>query len=175
MQPGVLLLRTSNLKTEPSDSRIREAIPEDIHELHSLVCELANYENLGHTVISTPTDLQEALFSETPRAEALVAETPGATGAESPFRLSGMAIFHPSFSTFTGRPGLWLEDVYVRPECRDAGIGKAFLERFLTIARERGCARAEWSVLDWNTPAIKFYERLGATIMPDWRIARMDL
>ena len=167
--------RASNLKTEPSNSRIRGATPGDIDELHSLVCHLADYENLGHTVISTPTDLQEALFGETPRAEALVAGTPASSGPESPSRLAGIAIFFPTFSTFTGRPGLWLEDVYVRPEYRGEGIGKAFLERFLTIARERGCARAEWSVLDWNTPAIKFYERLGATVMPDWRIARMDL
>ena len=170
-----MLLRARNLKTEPSDSRIRGAVPGDIHELHSLVCELADYENLGHTVISTPADLEEALFGETPRAEALVAETPGATGPEYSLQLAGIAIFHPTFSTFTGRPGLWLEDIYVRPECRGEGIGKAFLERFLATARERDCARAEWAVLDWNSPAIRFYERLGATVMPDWRIARMDL
>ena len=154
------------------DWKIREAVPGDIEELHSLIRQLANYENLAHTVTSTPSDLQEALFSGSPRAEALVAGTPASSGPESPSRLAGIAIFFP---TFTGRPGLWLEDVYVRPERRGEGIGKAFLARFLTLARERGCARAEWSVLEWNTPAIEFYEQIGATVMPDWRIARVNL
>ena len=163
------------MKAEPSNLRIREANPGDILELHALICDLADYENLRHTVISTPADLQEALFGEPPRAEALVAETPCATGPESSFQLSGMAIFYHTFSSFAGGPGLWLEDLYVRPEYRGGGIGEACLERFLTIARERGCSRAEWSVLDWNTLAIRFYERLGANVMPDWRIARMDL
>jgi len=157
------------------DWKIREAVPGDIEELHSLIRQLADYVNLAPTVTSTPCDLQKAIFSESPRAEALVAGIPASSGPESPSRLVGMAIFFPTFSTFTGRPGLWLEDVYVRPERRGEGIGKAFLARFLTLARERGCARAEWSVLEWNTPAIEFYEQIGATVMPDWRIARVNL
>ena len=83
--------------------------------------------------------------------------------------------FFQTFSTFTGRQGLWLEDLYVRPEYRNQGIGKALLTHFLSVAQSRGCARAEWSVLDWNTSAIDFYEHLGAEIMPEWRIARLDL
>jgi len=157
------------------DWRIRDAVPGDIKELHSLIRQLADYENLSHAVTSTPSDLQEALFGRSPLAEALVAATPDPTGPAFPSQLAGIAIFFPTFSTFTGRPGLWLEDVYVRPEHRGEGIGKAFLARFLTLARERGCTRAEWSVLDWNTPAIEFYEQLGAIVMPDWRIARVNL
>jgi GNAT superfamily N-acetyltransferase len=89
--------------------------------------------------------------------------------------LSATALFYSTFSTFTGKSGLWLEDVYVRPECRGHGIGRAILDHFLELARSRGCARAEWSVLDWNTDAIRLYENLGADVMPDWRIARVSI
>jgi ribosomal protein S18 acetylase RimI-like enzyme len=152
-------------------SPIRPATPHDVPEIHALVCELAEFEKLRHTVVSTPADFRNALFGARPAMEALVADPP----TPGPVRLAGAALFYPTFSTFTGRPGLWLEDVYVRPEFRSQGIGNALLDHFLSLARSRGCARAEWSVLDWNTAAIRFYERLGADVMPDWRIARVSL
>ena len=148
---------------------IRAAAPDDVEELHALVCELAEYEKLRHTVVSTPEDMHSALFGKRPLLEALVADSQSAN------QLAGMALFFPTFSSFAGRPGLWLEDVYVRPDYRGRGLGKALLERFLMLARERGCARAEWSVLHWNEPAIRFYQNLGAELLSDWRIARVDL
>ncbi|NIP93564.1 MAG: GNAT family N-acetyltransferase, partial [Akkermansiaceae bacterium] len=83
--------------------------------------------------------------------------------------LAGIALFYPTFSTFTGKPGLWLEDVFVRPQHRGLGLGRAFLEHFLALARKRGCTRAEWAVLHWNDQAVRFYQRLGAEVLPDWR------
>ena len=154
---------------------IRPATPGDVAEIHELVCDLAEYEKLRDTVVSTPADFQEALFGNSPKAEALVADVPNHDASEGTPRLAGMAIFFSTFSTFTGKSGLWLEDVFVRPEFRGQGVGKAFLTEILAIARKRKCARAEWSVLDWNTPAIEFYEALGATVMPDWRITRVAL
>jgi GNAT superfamily N-acetyltransferase len=154
---------------------IRPATPADVGEIHDLVCVLAEFENLRPNVVSTPADFHRALFTSPPRMEALVADLPGASPSDSPDRLAGMALFYPTFSTFTGKPGLWLEDLYVRPNFRAQGIGKAFLIRFLELARERNFARAEWSVLDWNESAIAFYRNLGADVMPDWRIARVEL
>lgn len=124
---------------------------------------------------STPADLNEAFFGSSPRAEALVAESPDLPKGNSSPSLVGTAIFFSTFSTFTGKPSLWLEDVFIRPEYRGNGIGTRFLELFLSLARERGCARAEWAVLDWNEPAIRFYEQLGASVMPDLRIVRFKL
>ncbi len=154
---------------------IRPATLADADEIHALVCELADYEKLRLSVRSSPADFRSALFGDSPLAEALVVEVPEPESCDAPYRLAGMAIYFPSFSTFAGRRGLWLEDLYVRPEFRGQGFGKALLERFLSIAQEQNCARAEWSVLDWNTPAIEFYQHLGATVMPDWRIARVEL
>ncbi len=152
---------------------IRPATPADVDEIHTLVCELAEFENLRHTVAATPADIHAALFGQRPVLEALVAPAPAP--ASSPDTLSGVALFYPTFSTFTGKPGLWLEDLYVRPEFRGQGLGTAFLQRFLDLARHRGCARAEWAVLAWNQPALRRYESLGADVMPDWRIARLNL
>ena len=154
---------------------IRPATPADVGEIHALVCELAEFENLRSSVVSLPADFHRALFTNPPRMEALVADLPEASPSDSPLRLAGMALFYSTFSTFTGKPGLWLEDLYVRPNSRAQGIGKAFLMRILELARERNCARAEWSVLDWNESAIAFYQNLGAEVMPDWRIARVEL
>lgn len=154
---------------------LRSGTPGDAAEIHTLVCELADFEGLSHQVVSSAGDLEDALGGDPPRLEALVAEGEPAPGiGDGPPRLVGMALFYPTFSTFTGKPGLWLEDVYVRPAFRRQGLGRAFLERFLDLARQRGCARAEWSVLDWNGDAIRLYEGLGATVMPDWRIARVE-
>jgi hypothetical protein len=152
---------------------IRPATPADVAEIHELVCDLAEFEKLRHTVVSTPDDFHAALFGERPLMEAVVVEQ--AANADTPGKLSATALFYPTFSTFTGKSGLWLEDVYVRPECRGQGIGRAILDHFLELARSRGCARAEWSVLDWNTDAIRLYENLGASVMPDWRIARVSI
>lgn len=150
---------------------IRHATPLDVDDIHALVCELAEFEKLRDTVVSTPTDFTTALFGERPLMEAIVSDAP----TDSEDRLSGMALFYSTFSSFTGKGGLWLEDLYIRPAYRKQGLGTAFIQQFLTLARERNCARAEWSVLDWNENAIKLYVKLGATILPDWRIARLEL
>jgi diamine N-acetyltransferase len=146
---------------------IRPARPGDEQAVHALVRELAEFERLLDQVVSTAADLAAAIFDRPPRLGCLLAEVAGAP--------AGTALFHPTFSTFTGRPGLWLEDVYVRPDHRRRGIGRALVDHFLDHARRLGCARAEWSVLDWNHHAIRFYEQLGAEVMPDWRIARVTL
>lgn len=152
---------------------IRSATPSDVPEIHQLICDLAEFEKLRHTVVSTPDDFLSALFGARPLMEAIVVEQ--TVNSDAPGKLSATALFHPTFSSFTGKSGLWLEDVYVRPEFRDQGIGRAILDHFLALAKSRGCARAEWSVLDWNQNAIRFYEGLGATVMPDWRIARISI
>lgn len=152
-------------------SSIRRATPVDVDDIHALALELAEFEKLSHTVVSTPADFTTALFGERPLLEAFVADAP----PDSAFRLAGSALFYSTFSTFTGKAGLWLEDVYVRPAFRGQGLGTAFIKRFLDLAQERDCARAEWTVLDWNENAIRLYEKLGASLLPDWRIARVDL
>lgn len=163
---------------------IRRATPHDVAGIHALVCELAAFEKLHHTVVSSPADFHTALFGDRPLLEALVAdapppepEAPLAARTPSPIGngLAGTALFYPTFSTFTGKPGLWLEDVFVRPEHRGLGLGRAFLEHFLALARKRGCARAEWAVLHWNDHAVRLYQRLGAEVLPDWRLARINL
>ncbi|MFO1284996.1 MAG: GNAT family N-acetyltransferase [Burkholderiales bacterium] len=148
-----------------SGSRIRPAAPGDAPAIHVLIRELAEYERLADLCTSTADDLDAALFGPRPVVEVLLAEKSGET--------VGFALFFHTFSTFLGRRGLWLEDLYVRPAQRGTGLGTALLERLAAIAVERGCGRFEWAVLDWNTPAIGFYERMGATVMPDWRIARV--
>jgi len=144
------------------------ATPGDVADLHGLIRCLADYERLAHVCVSTQDDLQAALFGERPAAEALIARE---TGKTSP--AAGFALFFHTFSTFLGRRSLWLEDLFVRPEARGGGLGRALLQELAAIACDRGCGRFEWSVLDWNTPAIGFYEAQGATILPDWRIARV--
>ena len=126
---------------------------------------LAEYEKLAHLVVGTTADLDAALFGPRPAAEVLVA-----WNADVP---AAFALFFHNFSTFLGRRGLWLEDLYVRPEFRRQGCAQTMLRTLAGIARARDCGRFEWSVLDWNAPAIAFYENLGATILPDWRIARV--
>jgi GNAT superfamily N-acetyltransferase len=148
---------------------IGPATPADVPDLHALVHALAEYEKLTSLCVSTEADLEAALFGTRPAAEALIAREGGPAGIAA-----GFALFFHTFSTFRGRPGLWLEDLFVRPQYRGAGLGRALLVRLAGIARDRGCARFEWAVLDWNTPAIGFYERLGAVLMNDWRIARVS-
>lgn len=148
--------------------RITHAAPVDVPDLHALVRSLAEYERLGDICTSTEEDLAEALFGPRPAAEALIARLEA-----NSHKCIGFALFFHTYSTFTGRRGLWLEDLFVRPEHRGAGVGRALLGALAALARARGCGRFEWSVLDWNTSAIGFYESLGASVMADWRIARM--
>ncbi len=143
---------------------IHPATRADAPAIHALVRELAVYEKLEHLMISTPADFERELFDSGAVIEAIVAK-------ENDVAI-GFALFFHNFSTFLGRKGLYLEDLYVKPECRGKGYGKALLVRLAQIAVERKCGRFEWSVLDWNMPSIKFYEAMGATVMPEWRIVR---
>lgn len=145
---------------------IRKAKPSDGDEIHHLLMELAVYEKIDHLVESTTSSTHTALFGETPSAEALIAESQSGVVAT--------AIYFHNYSTFMGRPGLYLEDIYVKPDYRGNGIGKRLLIELANIAVTRGCGRMEWTVLDWNSGAIDFYQKLGAKILPDWRIVRLS-
>ena len=136
--------------------------------LHALIRGLAEYERLTSICVSTDADLDNALFGEQPAAEALIARD-----RDNGRAAVGFALFFQTYSTFVGRRGLWLEDLFVVPEHRGAGLGRELLVKLAQIAQRRGCGRFEWAVLDWNASAIRFYESLGATIMPDWRLARV--
>ncbi|MBL8351455.1 MAG: GNAT family N-acetyltransferase [Burkholderiaceae bacterium] len=146
--------------------QLRAAEPRDLPALVGLIGELADFEQLTHLLRVTPETLAPHLFGERPAAEAVV--------AESSDRVVGFALYFTNFSTFLARPGLYLEDLYVQPAVRGAGIGKALLNHLGALAVARGCGRFEWSVLDWNEHAIGFYRRMGATVMPDWRICRVS-
>ena len=151
-----------------SDLQIRFALPEDAETVHRLVVELAIYEKLAHEVVSTPDDLGRALVGPTPMVEVFLAELSG--------KAVGFALFFQTFSTFVGRPGIYLEDLFVLPEYRRQGIALALFQELFRIARERDCLRVEWTVLDWNEPAIKFYtEKLGAKILRDWWRCRVEV
>jgi GNAT superfamily N-acetyltransferase len=154
-------------KTSPPGDvfAIRPAVREDVASIVRLIHGLAEFEKLTHLVEVTPESLAPHLFGDRPVAEALVAERVG--------RVVAFALFFTNFSTFLARPGLYLEDLFVEPEERGRGIGQALLAHLAGLAAERGCGRFEWSVLDWNVNAIRFYERMGATVMPDWRICRI--
>lgn len=145
---------------------IRPARPGDEQVLLELIHELAVYEKAPEEAIATPELIHKALFGDSPTAEAVIAEWQG--------RPAGFALFFHNFSTWLGKPGLYLEDLFVREEMRGNGIGKALLLHLAGIARERGCGRMEWSVLDWNTPAIEFYKALGAKPMDEWTVFRLD-
>ena len=147
---------------------IRKAAEGDAADIHALVRALADYEKLDAACISTVADIDRALFGPHPAAEALIARKSGNSQSAV-----GFALFFHTFSTFLGRRSLWLEDLFVRPEHRGAGIGRALLTELARIARDRQCGRFEWAVLDWNRSAIRFYEELGAVVLPDWRIARV--
>jgi GNAT superfamily N-acetyltransferase len=140
----------------------------DVPELLALIRALADYEKLAHACVAGEVELEEALFGPHPAAEALIARERG-----NPRPAAGFALFFHTYSTFLGRRGLWLEDLFVRPEHRGNGLGRNLLAALARLASERGCGRFEWAVLDWNVPAIRFYETLGARILPDWRIARV--
>ena len=144
---------------------IRPATEEDVPLLLRFIKELAEYENLSHEVSATAEVLKESLFGGRRVAEALLAYSGGEP--------AGFALFFHNFSTFLGRPGIYLEDLYVRPEFRGSGIGRALLARLAKLAKERGCGRLEWWVLDWNEPSIGFYKSLGAVAMDDWTVYRV--
>lgn len=149
----------------PAVLRIRTAGVDDCTLIHSFIMELAVYEKLAHEVIATPQLLAQTLFGPRPGAEVLIAEYEG--------RPVGYALFFQSFSTFLGRPGLYLEDVYVQPALRGRGIGKAIMTRLAALAVARDYARFEWSVLDWNAPSIAFYRSIGAFPMDGWTVQRL--
>jgi GNAT superfamily N-acetyltransferase len=149
-----------------ADFFLRAAQPDDVPAIVGLIGELAAFEQLTHLLEVTADKLAPHLFGERPVAECVVAEVGGEVVA--------FALFFTNFSTFLARPGLYLEDLYVRPAHRGSGLGKALLQHLGRLAVERGCGRFEWSVLDWNANAIAFYESLGATVMPDWRICRIS-
>jgi GNAT superfamily N-acetyltransferase len=144
---------------------IRPARPQDVAAVHGMIRALAEYEQLAHLCVATEHDLALALFGAQPAVEVLVGWADGEPAA--------FALFFHNFSTFLGKRGLWLEDLYVRPEFRRRGYAQAMLRHLAGIARARDCGRFEWAVLDWNAPAIAFYQSLGAAILPDWRIARV--
>ncbi len=147
---------------------LQPAVPADAPDLLRLIKALAEYERLSHLVVTDEAALAEALFGAHPAAEALIVREDDQKRSAIAF-----ALFFTNFSTFLGRRGLWLEDLFVLPDHRGRGIGKLLLTSLADTARARGCGRFEWSVLDWNASAIGFYERMGATILPDWRIARV--
>lgn len=146
---------------------IRPAKPADLPLILSFVRELASYEKMLSEVTATEEKLRATLFGETPAAACLLAFATDGTPA-------GFAVYYPTYSTFLAQPGIHLEDLFVRPEYRGVGIGKALLLHVARLARKRGCGRMEWTVLDWNQPAIAFYESLGARRLRDWQLCRLD-
>jgi GNAT superfamily N-acetyltransferase len=157
---------------------IRPATPADIDAIHAMIVELAVYEREPDGVRASPTDLHEALFGVKPVAEALIAQADGGSaeaGAGSgPGAIAGHAIFHTTFSTWEGKAGIWLEDLYVRPAFRGTGAGAALFRALARLTLERGYTRYEWVALDWNTPALDFYARFNATRQDQWLLHRLS-
>lgn len=145
---------------------IRPANPADLPLIAQLIRDLAEYERLADEVRFDETVLGTKLFGPRPYAEVVIGELHG--------EAQGFALFFHNFSTFEGKPGIYLEDLFVRPEARGSGLGKALLAHLAALAVERDCARLEWSVLDWNEPAIGFYQKLGARLMDVWTVMRLD-
>ena len=145
---------------------IRPATAADLPLIAQLIRDLAEYERLAHEVRFDDQVLAEKLFGPRPYAEVVIGEIDGTA--------QGFALFFHNFSTFEGRPGIYLEDLFVRPEARGSGLGKALLSHLAALAVERDCARLEWWVLDWNEPAIGFYKKLGARFMDEWTVMRVD-
>ena len=147
------------------DFRIRPAAHTDVALILSLIRELAVFEKLAHEVTATEADIRTALFGARPAAECVIAEAGG--------KPAGFALYFHNFSTFLGRAGIYLEDLYVKPDQRGKGYGKRLLAHLAKLTLERNCGRFEWAVLDWNEPAIKFYKSLGAEMMESWKINRL--
>lgn len=151
---------------EAGRATIRPARAGDVAEILRLIRALAEYEKLSGEVVATEEALRQTLFGAAPAAEVLLAEAGG--------RPVGLALFFQNYSTFLARPGIYLEDLFVEPAQRGRGIGKALLQAVARLAVRRGCGRFEWSVLDWNQPAIDFYQKLGARPMNDWTVFRVS-
>ncbi len=145
---------------------LRSAVPSDGPRILAFIRSLAAYEKLSHEVLATEAKLNESLFGPRPYAEVIMAELSGVP--------VGFALFFHNFSTFLAKPGLYLEDLFVEPEARGHGVGKALLAHLAKLAVERDCGRLEWWVLDWNEDAIRFYEALGARAMNEWTVFRVD-
>ena len=150
----------------PSTFNIRPAVEEDAAVILSLIKELADYEHLFHEVAATENDIRKSLFGERPFAETLIGEYEGLP--------ISFALFFHTFSTFVGKPGIYLEDLYIQPAHRGKGFGSKMLAHIAALARERDCGRFEWSVLNWNTPAIRTYEKLDASPMKEWILYRLS-
>lgn len=150
----------------PSPFTLRPSTAADVPQILELIRGLAAYEQLSHQCVVSESQLHEHLFGQRPAAEAWVAEA-------GERRLIGLALFFTSFSTFLGKPGLYLEDLFVLPEARGQGVGRALMLKLARIAVERDYGRFEWSVLEWNEPAIRFYEQLGASMLMEWRGCRL--
>ncbi len=144
---------------------IRSAKPEDVPTILQLIRDLATYERAPHEVTATEEQLTEVLFGQRPAAEVILA-----LDGDVPV---GFAVFFHNFSTWLGQPGVYLEDLFVKPQERGKGYGRALLVHLAKIARDRGCGRMEWAVLDWNEPAIQFYRALGANPMDEWTVFRL--
>jgi GNAT superfamily N-acetyltransferase len=144
---------------------IRSATPADVAHIHAMIVELAVFERLEHLVVATEALLHDSLFGAHPACEAIVGEADG--------DVVTFALFFHNYSTFLARKGLYLEDLYVKQVQRGKGYGKQMLVALARLARERNCGRFEWSVLDWNANAIRFYQSVGADVMPEWRICRV--
>ena len=152
--------------TPPQKTHLRPATAADCALILDFIRELAEYEKLLHEVVATETDLRQHLFGEHPMAEVIIAEWDGEP--------AGFALYFHNFSTFLGKPGVYLEDLYVRPALRGRGIGRQLLARLAQLAVARGCGRLEWSVLDWNTPALRVYRAIGAQPMDEWTVQRLS-
>jgi GNAT superfamily N-acetyltransferase len=148
------------------DLKIQPATAGDVPAILSFIRGLAEFEKLSHRVSATEEKLRETLFGHRRYAEVLIARLSG--------QPVGQALFFHTYSTFMAQPGIYLEDLYVLPEHRSRGIGLALLKSLARVARQRNCGRLEWAVLDWNERAISFYRRIGADVLPDWRICRVD-
>jgi GNAT superfamily N-acetyltransferase len=148
-----------------TDVHIVSASPEDVPIILELIRGLGEYERLSDEIVATEDGLRKWLFGERPAAEVVLAYVDTT--------VAGFALFFHNFSTFLGRPGLYLEDLFVKPEWRGRGIGQRLLVHLAALAVERGCGRMEWTVLDWNEPALRFYERMGARVMKEWKLCRL--
>ena len=151
--------------TTSSNFTIRAATENDVATILALIKELAEYEHLSHEVEATADDIRKSLFGDRPVAEALIGEADGIAVS--------FALFFYNFSTFLGKPGIYLEDLYVKPQYRSHGFGRRMLAHIARLAKERNCGRFEWSVLDWNEPAIRTYDRLKARPMKEWILYRL--
>ena len=152
--------------TSLPDFVLRKATVEDCPLILSFIRELAEYEKLLHEVVASVETLEQSLFGEVAYAQSVIGEYQGTA--------VGYALFFYNFSTFTGRPGIYLEDLYVQPHMRGQGFGKCLLAYLARLAVEKGCTRVEWSVLDWNEPSIQFYRSIGAAPMDEWTVQRLD-